>query len=395
MIVELKAEPMTLLKSLLLSVLLFSSAFGAEAAMQYQISGNVADLVEEGEAVLATSNDILGGKIEVARTKISGGKFSFSGEFGEIEKANVAIATAEGKGRGLVNIVLESDPIRVSYRGKYGGLRAEGDGKYHKMLIATWQQSVEYKKALAEFEMTATKRDKLEAGPEKEALNKKYWELYYIAPEIKLKALDAIAVSSEDSLASSLAIQLGGLRTSQEAVTRLNELEETLGPQRGLVNRRKAIKASILRRLNSQLMKKNSQGFDVSAKNIAGKTFELNAVLKKNEFVLLEFWASWCGPCLKEVPHMKKAYQHFNEKGFEIFSISLDDDRKRWVDASEKILPPWINVCDLKAYDSPAAMKYGVQIIPRNFLLNKKGKIIASDLRGEALTAKLKELLEN
>ena len=122
----------------------------------------------------------------------------------------MAIINADGKGRGSVNIVLEAAPIRVSYHGKYAGLRAEGDGKYHKMLIASWQQSEEYKKALDEFEMTATKRDKLEDGPEKEALNKKYWELYYVMPRIRSKVMDAIAVSSEDPLASSLAIQLRG-----------------------------------------------------------------------------------------------------------------------------------------------------------------------------------------
>ena len=142
-------------------------------------------------------------------------------------------------------------------------------------------------------------------------------------------------------------------------------------------------------------MEKDNQRLVVSAKSIEGKTIELDAVLKKNEYVLLEFWASWCGPCLKEVPHMKKAYQEFNEKGFEIFSISLDDERKLWVGASEQIMPPWINVSDLKAYDSPATIKYGVQIIPRNFLLDKKGQIIAIDLRGEALSAKLNELFED
>lgn len=384
-----------MLKTFLLSVLLYSSALGGETAMQFQISGNVAELIEEGEAVLATSNDVLSGKIEVARAKIRGGEFALSGEFDEIERANVAIVNPDGKGRGSVNVVLEPAPIRVSYQGKYSGLRAEGDGEYHKKLIASWQQSEEYKKALDEFEMIATRRDQLEEGAEKGTLNKKYWELYYVMPRIRSKILDAIAVSREDPLASSLAIQLGGLRTSEEAVSRLNELVEILGPQKGLVNRRKAIQGSILRRLNSELMKKSSQGLAVSAKNIEGRVFELDAVLVKNKFVLLEFWASWCGPCLKEVPHMKKAYQQFNEKGFEIFSFSLDDDRKLWVGASEKIVPPWINVCDLKAYDSPAAIKYGVQIIPRNFLLDKKGKVVASDLRGEALTAKLKELLEN
>jgi len=214
-------------------------------------------------------------------------------------------------------------------------------------------------------------------------------------PEIRQKALDAVATSKDDPLASSLAIQLGGLNNSDDAVSRLNELEEILGPQQGLVNRRKAIQGAILRRLNSKLAKKNAQDLEVSAKDIEGKLFKLNAELKKNEYVLLEFWASWCGPCIDEVPHLKKAYEEFNDKGFEIFSFSVDDERKLWVEASKQINPPWISVSDLKALDSPTAVKYGVQIVPRNFLLNKTGEVIARDLRGEALPAKLRELINN
>jgi thiol-disulfide isomerase/thioredoxin len=386
---------MTMLKALLLSLLLFTSAYGAEAPNLFRISGDVTGLIEEGEAVLATSNDVMGGKIEIASAKISGGKFSLSGKFDEIERANVAIVDAGGVGRGSVNIVLDAAPIRVSYHGKFAGLRAEGDGKYNQMLIASWRQSEEYQKALDEFERTATQRDKLGDGPKKEALNKKYWELYYVMPKIRSKAIDAIAVSDKDPLASSLAIQLGALGSTEKAVARLNELEKILGPQKGLVNRREAIKGSILQRKNSQLREKSRQGLVVSAKSIEGETFELDAVLKKNEYVLLEFWASWCGPCLEEIPHMKKAYKEFNEKGFEIYSFSLDDERKFWVGASEKVIPPWINVSDLKAYESPAAIKYGVNLIPRNYLLDKQGNIIASDLRGEALAAELKELLLN
>ncbi len=386
---------MNLVKPILLSVLFLSSAGNAAAAMEFRINGNVIGLVKEGEAVLTTSSEVLGDKIEVARAKIGDGLFSLRGKFDEIERANVAILNSEGQGRGSVDVVLEPASIEVSYHGKYAGLRAVGEGKYAKLLMSQWQQSEEYKKALEEFVRTATKRDESENGAEKEVLNKKYWELYYVMPKLQSKILDAIAVSSEDPLASSLAIQLGGLRTSEKAVAKLDELEKVLGPQKGLVNRRKAIKGSILRRQNSRLMKKDIQNLAVSAKSIDGKTFDLKFVLKKNKYVLLEFWASWCGPCLKEVPHMKKAYQEFNAKGFEIFSFSLDDDRQLWVSASESIAPPWINVCDLKAYESPAALKFGVQIIPRNFLLDKDGKIIASDLRGEALSAKLEELLKD
>jgi len=240
---------MTMMKVILLLIVCFSPALDAGAAMQFQISGNVADLTEEGEAVVAVSSDVLGGKIEIARAKISGGKFSLRGEFDEIERANVEFINPVGRGQGSVNVILEPAPVRITYQGKYAGFRAEGDGKYSKVLFSPWQQSEEHNQALNEFVMTATKRDELADGPEKEALTKKYWQLYHAAPQIRAKVMDAIAVSSDDPVASSLAIQLGGLRSSEAAVARLNELEEILGPQRGLVNRRAAIQGSILRRL--------------------------------------------------------------------------------------------------------------------------------------------------
>ncbi|TGV03097.1 TlpA family protein disulfide reductase, partial [Flavivirga rizhaonensis] len=133
---------------------------------------------------------------------------------------------------------------------------------------------------------------------------------------------------------------------------------------------------------------------DFSSKNLKGKEFKLSNVLKENKYVLVEFWASWCGPCRAEIPHMKKAYEHYNKKGFEIVSFSLDHERERWGGASEEEALPWVNVGDLKAYKSPVVKMYGVQGIPRNFLVDRSGTILAKDLRQEKLDEKLKELLK-
>ena len=153
----------------------------------------------------------------------------------------------------------------------------------------------------------------MEEGPKKAELNKKYWELYYVMPKIRTKVIDAIALSDKDPLASSLAIQLGALGTTEQAVARLNALEKILGPQKGLANRRGAIKGVILSRQGSEVTEKSRKELVVSAKSIAGEDFELSAVLKNNEYVLVDFWSSWCGPCLKEVPHMKQDHQEFNK----------------------------------------------------------------------------------
>lgn len=380
-----------MLKRLFLTALVATFSAAVEAADTYQISGDIAGLIEEGEAVLATSSDVISGRIEIARAKIRSGKFDLAGEFDEVERATVTIVTARGEGRGSVSLVLEAAPTRVSYQRGREGLRIEG-GKYNQRLITSWQQSEVYQKALTDLTAIASKRDAAK-GTKKAALNKKYWKQYYVMPKIRSDAIDAIAMSDEDPLASSLAIQLGALKTTEKAVARLNELEKTLGPHQGLANRRAAIKRRILERSGGKTTGTSLESLAVAGKDIAGKTFKMDAVLNENEYVLLEFWASWCGACLKEVPHMKEAHEAFSDKGFEVFSFSLDDEREAWVAASRRVAPPWINVSDLKAYDSPVAMKYGVNLIPRNFLLDKEGNIVARDLRGEKLTEKLTELL--
>jgi thiol-disulfide isomerase/thioredoxin len=131
---------------------------------------------------------------------------------------------------------------------------------------------------------------------------------------------------------------------------------------------------------------------EIKLKDFMGKEVSLSSL--KGKVVLLDFWASWCGPCRKENPNVVRAYQKYKDKGFTVFSVSLDDNRDRWIAAIQQDQLIWENhVSDLKGWNSSAAKLYGVKSIPSTFLLDKNGKIVATNLRGMELEIKLEQLL--
>ena len=112
----------------------------------------------------------------------------------------------------------------------------------------------------------------------------------------------------------------------------------------------------------------------------------------RGKVLLVDFWASWCGPCRRENPNVVAAYKKYHEKGFDVLGVSLDKTKDRWVQAIKKDGLMWHHVSDLKGWKNEAAKLYGVSSIPATVLLDKDGKIIARNLRGPALEAKLAEI---
>ena len=132
---------------------------------------------------------------------------------------------------------------------------------------------------------------------------------------------------------------------------------------------------------------------EIALPNPEGDTITLSST--RGKVVLLDFWAAWCNPCRVENPNLVKYYNKYHAKGFEIFQVSLDRDRDNWLEAIENDgLEQWIHVSDLQFWNSIVVSLYNLNQIPTNFLLDREGKIIARDLRGEDLGEKLSDLFK-
>lgn len=132
---------------------------------------------------------------------------------------------------------------------------------------------------------------------------------------------------------------------------------------------------------------------DFTQNDTLGKAVSLSSF--KGKYVLVDFWASWCGPCRRENPNVVKVFNKFKDKNFTILSVSLDrpDAKDKWLAAIHKDGLTWTHVSDLKYWDNAVAKQYGIRAIPQNLLLDPQGKIIAKNLRGEDLDAKLTEIM--
>ena len=174
----------------------------------------------------------------------------------------------------------------------------------------------------------------------------------------------------------------------QEAREILNKFPEQMQKTQILT----AIAKSIAAQENTEIGKPY---LEIALPDSLGETVSVTPLIGPGKWVLIDFWATWCGPCRGELPYLKEAFKEFGPKGFNIYGVSLDNDAESWKEFLVKEEMTWPNVIAVTdGKSAPIVEEYGIRSIPTNFLISPEGKIVAKDLRGEGIKEKLAELIK-
>lgn len=368
-----------------IAILLFA-AFTIIACKKegYEINGTVAG-VENGKKVYLESQSETG-PVSLDTAVVENGKFKLDGKLKDgIELAFVRIETLNGS----VPMILENGEINVEFnkdtiqKSKIGGTKNND-----KFQSYNNESQVIYKKMIKFQEVNQQKMMTAQQTQDTATVNTLMKEFNKFQDEMNEQSKTFIS-KNPDAFVSVLLLENFLMRnylTVEEVKAYYDKLDKTLLETKSGKNIKKMLETLTAVNIGSVAP-------DFSAPSPDGKMISLKESMGK--VTLIDFWASWCGPCRQENPNVVSMYKELHDKGLNIIGVSLDKegDAEKWKEAIAKDGLTWNHISNLKHWKEPIAEQYNVKSIPATFLLDASGKIVAKDLRGEELKAKVKELL--
>lgn len=304
------------------------------------------------------------------------GKFAFKGEIEDMTEGYLSV-------KGLENtIVFLEKGAKLKLKGDVDAIEAA-------MISGTPlnEDMARYRSSIAELVKAKVPhyRSGMEAYRAKQPYEAHFNEVEKYEEQIKPKT-EAFISENPASVASAYLVRRTFYYEDEEKLALyFNKLQKDALSSKYGIDIRKKVEINAKTGVGQMAM-------DFSQNDADGKAIALSSF--KGKYVLIDFWASWCGPCRKENPNVVKAYNEYKDKGFTILGVSLDQKKEPWLKAIEKDQLTWTHVSDLKFWQNEVAVQYGIQSIPANLLIDPTGKIIAKNLRGEVLAKKLEEIIK-
>ena len=359
------------MRKLLLSIVAASMTLAAcNAQSGYKVTGTVEGM-PDGKAIIATVN---GSSLDtLAKADVKNGSFEFTGNVSEPTGAYIMVIGQ----RGAIPFMLENANITVN--AGQAGLTvtgSEGQKIYDQFMAINATAQQEAMKLQQEYQAANGDQAKMQAVQEAYAK---------LMTDAQAKETE-LNKANPDSYVSTFVIVSG---MGQMEYEQLKERYNLLGEKAKASAQGKAIAAQIAK-LESTAIGQIAPNFTITTPE--GESISLYDI--KGKVKLIDFWASWCGPCRGENPHVVEIYKEYHPKGLEIFGVSLDNNKEAWVKAIADDGLVWKHGSDLKGWQSAPAQLYSVSGIPHTVLLDENNKIIAKNLRGDELKQKIAELLK-
>ena len=370
------------MKKTSLALMAAAALFSCTPTDSYKISGEYSNAPENSKVYLAslTTNNL----VYLDSANVENGRFELTGSQ-DIPEVRFLLYKLSAGGEDIIPMVLENGGIRVKITDK-----ATVTGTPNNIAMQQYKNDFDditgraqklFLEAGNPENQTPEKRDSLQALTDA------------LTSELSATIVSHIKKNISNPIGSFLISTTGQMCDPEEIYSLVDSVPEIYRNER-YNNFCEQFKNSLATRNAAMNTQEGCDYVNFELKNLEGNNVLFSDIVENSRYTLLDFWASWCGPCRKAMPHIKEIYETYGKKGLAVVSLSLDTDGEAWKKAVGELGMTWTQLCNPDGGSREVGQAYGIEFIPTILIISKDGKIVARGIEGEELTKKIEELMK-